>query len=149
MPERMRQLAVLLVVAALSVAAGNETQPPFQVVVNPANEVKTISRDELSKIFLRKVLAWRRWDGEATLPVDQKDGSAIRDAFILWVHKRSVLAVSHYWQQQALSGRGAPPPERSNDTQVMEYVADNPGAIGYVSLDARLQGVKTIQVTAE
>ena len=149
MRPRKRQLAAIVLLAALSSGAGNDAEPAFQVVVNPANEVKTIGRDELSKIFLRKVLARRRWDGEATLPVDQKDGSAIRDAFILWVHKRSVLAVSHYWQQQALSGRGAPPPERANDTQVMEYVADNPGAIGYVSLGARLKGVKSIQVIAE
>lgn len=149
MHERKRQVAVFALAAALLLGAGTEEPPPFRVVVNPANTVTAISRDELSKIFLRKVLAWREWDGEATLPVDQKDGSAIRDAFILWVHKRSVLAVSHYWQQQALSGRGAPPPERANDTQVMEYVADNPGAIGYVSLAAKLHGVKSIQVTAE
>jgi ABC-type phosphate transport system substrate-binding protein len=107
--------------------------------------VSSIRREELSKIFLRKVLAWR-W-GEATLPVEQRDGASVREAFTTWVHQRSVQAVSFYWQQQVFSGRGAPPPERQSDAAVMEYVAENPGAVGYVTLGARLNGVKVIQVT--
>jgi ABC-type phosphate transport system substrate-binding protein len=145
MTHGRRQLTAILVLAALSLGAGGEEAPPFRVIVNPTNVCESIRRDELSKMFLRKVLAWR-W-GEATLPVEQRDGSLLREAFTTWVHRRSVQAVSFYWQQQVFSGRGAPPPERQSDAAVMEYVAENPGAVGYVTLSAKLNGVKVIQVT--
>jgi ABC-type phosphate transport system substrate-binding protein len=140
-----RQLTAILLLATLSLGTSGEEAPPFRVIVNPSNVVNSIRREELSKIFLRKLLAWR-W-GEAALPVEQRDGSTVREAFVTAVHQRSVQAVSFYWQQQVFSGRGAPPPERQSDAAVMEYVAENPGAVGYVTLSAKLNGVKVIQVT--
>jgi ABC-type phosphate transport system substrate-binding protein len=148
MPTR-RHLLLALTLALLSVSASGDEQPPgFRVIVNPVNSLASIGRDELSKIFLRKQLAWRSFN-EATLPVDQRESTAVREAFTTWVHRRSVQAVSFFWQQQVFSGRGAPPPERSSDASVIEYVTENPGAVGYVSPGAKLSGVKVIQVTQE
>ena len=148
MSATRRQL-LALALALLSVSAAGEEPPAgFRVIVNEANSVGSIGREELSKIFLRKQLAWRSFN-EATLPVDQRESSPVREAFTLWVHKRSVQAVSFFWQQQVFSGRGAPPPERSSDASVIEYVTENPGAVGYVSAGAKLTGVKVIQVVQE
>jgi len=139
-------LAIALLSALLSVRAAGDEPIGFRVVINPASVVTSVSRDELSKIFLRKTLAWRSGNAEAALPVDQRESSPVREVFTTWVHRRSLQAVLFYWQQQVFSGRGAPPPERSSDTSVMEYVAENPGAVGYVSPNAKLNGVKAIQV---
>jgi ABC-type phosphate transport system substrate-binding protein len=139
-------LTMALFSALCSVRAAGQEPVGFRVVVNPASVVTSIGRDELSKIFLRKTLAWRNGNAEAALPVDQRESSPVREAFTLWVHRRTLQAVLFYWQQQVFSGRGAPPPERSSDTSVMEYVAENPGAVGYVSPTAKLNGVKAIQV---
>jgi len=144
MKPKRRHLLAAAALALLSVRAAGEEPVGFRVIVNPSSSVATIGRDELSRIFLRKQLAWRY--GEATLPVDQRESSPTREAFTIWVHRRSVQAVSFYWQQQVFSGRGAPPPERPSDTSVMEYVAENPGAVGYVGTATRLNGVKAIQV---
>jgi ABC-type phosphate transport system substrate-binding protein len=144
-----RHLLAALALALLPVSASGEEQPAgFRVIVNPANSLTSIGREELSKIFLRKQLAWRTFN-EATLPVDQRESAPVRDAFTNWVHKRSVQAVSFFWQQQVFSGRGAPPPERSSDASVIEYVTENPGAVGYVGPGAKLTGVKVIQVLQE
>lgn len=143
MNRRRRHLALLALVL-LSVGARGEEAPGFRVIVNPSSAVTSIGREELSRIFLRKQLAWRY--GEATLPVDQRESSPVREAFTVVVHRRSVQAVSFYWQQQVFSGRAAPPPEKLNDAGVVEYVADNPGAVGYVTPNAKLNGVKVIQV---
>lgn len=139
-----------MTLALLSASASGDEPSPlgFRVIVNPANSLSSIGREELSKIFLRKQLAWRSFN-EATLPVDQREASPVREAFTTWVHRRSVQAVSFFWQQQVFSGRGAPPPERSSDASVIEYVTENPGAVGYVSPGAKLTGVKVIQVVQE
>ncbi|HEX4382095.1 MAG TPA: hypothetical protein VH083_04075 [Myxococcales bacterium] len=149
MMQTRRHLLAALTLALLSAGASGEEQPAgFRVIVNPANSLTSIGREELSKIFLRKQLAWRSFN-EATLPVDQRESSPTREAFTTFVHKRSVQAVSFFWQQQVFSGRGAPPPERSSDASVIEYVTENPGAVGYVSPGAKLTGVKIIQIVQE
>jgi ABC-type phosphate transport system substrate-binding protein len=143
MPRR-RHLTAVLVLALLGVPVRGQEPVGFRVIVHPSSVVNLMGREELSRIFLRKQLAWRY--GEATMPVDQRESSAVREAFTAAVHRRSVQAVSFYWQQQVFSGRAAPPPEKLNDAGVVEYVADNPGAVGYVTPNAKLNGVKVIQV---
>ena len=142
----MRALAPLLLLCALAAAA--EEPSDFVVIAHPARHEVSLQREELSRIFLRKQLAWRGF-AEATLPVDQRESNPTREAFTTFVHKRSVQAVSFFWQQQVFSGRGAPPPERSSDASVIEYVTENPGAVGYVGPGAKLAGVKVIQVLQE
>jgi hypothetical protein len=55
-------------------------------------------------------------------------------------------SVRQYWQQEIFSGRGTPPPVRASDLEVAEYVAANPGAIGYVAADAEVKDVKVVQI---
>jgi ABC-type phosphate transport system substrate-binding protein len=60
---------------------------------------------------------------------------------------RDVQAVKGYWQQAIFAGKNFPPLEKSNDAEVMAFVAANPNAIGYVSPAALLPGtVKVIRV---
>jgi ABC-type phosphate transport system substrate-binding protein len=140
--SRLHLTALLLALLSATLAGGEPAG--FRVIVHPSNPASSIAREELSRIFLRKQLAWRY--GEAALPVDRQMSSPVREVFTLQVHRRSMRTVSSYWQQQVFSGRSAPPPERRSDTSVMEYVAENPGAVGYVRSDAKLEGVKLLQV---
>jgi ABC-type phosphate transport system substrate-binding protein len=144
MKTRRQKLLAAALLVLLGFSARGEEAVPFRVIVHPSSVINTIGREELSRIFLRKQRAWRY--GEVAMPVDQGEYSRVRDAFTTAVHQRSVDAVVRYWQQLVFSGRGAPPPVKPNDASVVEYVAENPGAIGYVTLNAKLNGVKVIQV---
>ena len=103
----------------------------FVVVVNAANPVSSLSREDASKLFLKKTMKWST--GAEVVPVDLPEGSAVRDAFTKGVLKKSVGAVKSYWQQQIFSGRGVPPTEKTSDAEVVSFVRSNPHAIGYVS----------------
>jgi ABC-type phosphate transport system substrate-binding protein len=140
---RLRTLALALIVAAAS--RGGEDDP-VRVIVNASSEVSSLDREQLSRLFLGKESRWP--DGTPVVPVDQRSGSELRARFTAWAHHRSAAAVAYYWQHQVFSGRGAPPPERGSDDEVIEYVARTPGAIGYVSSGARLAGVKAVKVVA-
>jgi ABC-type phosphate transport system substrate-binding protein len=116
--------------------------PAFHVIVNPANPATSVDRAFVAQAFLKKV---RRWpDGQTILPVDLTRDSAVRRQWSLDLLGRSVEAVKNYWQQLIFAGRDLPPPELPSDTDVVTYVLQNPGAIGFVSGGAPLRGAKVL-----
>ncbi len=124
-----------------------ENEDSFQVIVHVDNPTPSMSRAEVSRLLLKKVSRWSFGTKPSAHPVDQAQGTAIREAFSLKIHKRKSSAVRSYWQQRIFSGRGVPPPEASSDAEVVEFVRDDLGGIGYVSKAAVLEGVKTLKVT--
>jgi len=138
-------LTLAMTLGGAQLVAGR-TDAPFVVVVSASNPVSSMTRDQASKLFLKKTPTWDNGRGEV-VPVDQPEGSAVRDAFTRAVLRKSVSAVKSYWQQQIFSGRGVPPTERASDGEVVSYVRANPNAIGYVSpAAASAGGVKVVNV---
>jgi len=118
---------------------------PYRLIVNSNNPVGALSRDEVSKLFLKKVPAWH--SGEAVVPVDQSEDAEVRRLFSKRVLGKDVASVKGYWQQAIFTGRGFPPVEKSSDAEVAAFVAGNASAIGYVSSAATLpNGVKVVKV---
>jgi ABC-type phosphate transport system substrate-binding protein len=106
----------------------------FKIVVNESNPADSLTRAEVSGIFLKKTALWS--NGAEAQPVDQKAPSAVREEFTKAVHGRSLSAVQSYWRQQIFSGRSVPPQEVTGDRAVLEWVQNNPGGIGYISAAA-------------
>jgi ABC-type phosphate transport system substrate-binding protein len=117
------------------------------VVVHPSNTVSALSREQLSRLFLRKVSKWP--GGVPVFPVDQRREALARATFTQSVHRRSVEMLTVYWQRQVFSGRQVPPPERDGDAAVLAFVRSTPGAIGYVSDDADVRSVKVVAVSPD
>lgn len=129
----------------LGVGGGTAQQPEsFTVVVHPDNPVTVLTADELSDVYFKRRTRWE--DGTRALPVEQPAECPAREAFSRAIHGRSARAMVAHWQQQIFSGRGVPPPELADDREVLEYVAGNRGAVGYVSPGAALRGVKAVEV---
>jgi ABC-type phosphate transport system substrate-binding protein len=151
MPLRLK-VAVALGVSTC--AAGGmlvHSAPPdgaFRVIVSANNPLTSVKRDDLARIFLKKLT--RSKDGQELSPVDQSARSAVRAAFSERVLVKEGLdkisAVENYWRQQIYSGRGNPPAVKTSDDDVRKFVAATPGAIGYVSEKADLTGVKAVTV---
>lgn len=140
-----RFLAALLLAVLLAPWGGGQ-QPAYTVVVHASNPVSSLPRAEVSKIFLKKVTRWD--DGDPIEPIDQVERSPTRAAFSEDVHRRGVSAIKSYWQRMIFSGREVPPPEVPDDARVLAFVRANPGAIGYVSANARPgSGVHELDVT--
>lgn len=129
--------------AALPVVA--RAQNGFVLIVNAANPLSALSRDDVSRLFLLKRTRWSF--GERARPVDQAESSPVRRKFSESVHRMDVPNVKGFWQEIVFSGRGEPPPERASDGDVVAFVKANRGAIGYVTVGATSPGVKIIAVT--
>lgn len=116
----------------------------FVVVVNAGVPVTTLTRSETGRFFLRSATQWP--NGEHVKPVELARGSPVRAAFSKDVLGRSPGAIEQYWTQAVFSGRAVPPPEKRTDAEVVAYVRETPGAIGYVSAGASTDGVKRVTI---
>jgi ABC-type phosphate transport system substrate-binding protein len=141
---RVRLLCLLLVAAAPPALAEG---PGFQVVVNAANPAQSITRRQLSDMFLKKATRWP--DGTTVEPVEPPEKSMTRAYFLSDVMGgRSALALKTFWQKRVFSGRDTPPVEKGSDEEVVAFVKANPGAIGYVAGTAPVAaaGVKVLEL---
>jgi len=137
---RVGAIAVFLILASTNVWA----QKSYKVIVNPSNPVSSMSREEVSRIFLKKTTKFS--DGRSASAVDLPVNSPTRESFCKDVHGKSSSAVDAYWQQLIFSGRDIPPAQKS-ESGVLEFVRSNENAIGYVSAGADTGGVKVINIT--
>ena len=135
---------ILLVVLLTVITMGTSHGQTYKVIVNNTNPISSIDKSELSDYFMKKETKYL--DGKRIIPVDQKGNSSVRKSFTSEVHQKSVTAVKSFWQQAVFQGKDTPPVEKSSDDAVIAYVANNPGAIGYVSIGATTSGVKTLSI---
>jgi len=139
------RLSVTAVVVLPLAAALTAQQYPFKVIVPSDHPGNAIRRQELGDIFLGKRRQWG--DGRAVLAVDQSIHSKVREAFVWEVLGQSAEAVESYWRKQLMSGGHRPPPVKESDAKVIAYVAENPGAVGYVLADTELpEGVMVLRI---
>ena len=120
--------ALALVVLVVSSVAPPPPAASFQVVAHRANPASSLSRSELSAIFMKRTRSWP--DGTEITPVEQR---ALRERFSRSIHGKSVAFVTRYWQRVIFAGRGVPPPELPNDAAMLEFVKNRRGAIGYIA----------------
>lgn len=132
-------LAVMASIATLAPAQ----DAGYKVIVNPKISVSSLSRSQISSIFLKKLNRWPDSDQSAK-PIDLDSSSPIREAFSQDIHKRSVSNIKNFWQRQIFSGKDLPPPEAKDDAEVLRWVRETPGGIGYISASAATSGVKVL-----
>lgn len=103
------------------------------IVVDKANTVTDITKDDLAKVYKGEIKNWSELGGSDSpiVVIGREAGSGTRGAFeeILGVEDACVYA-------QEINSTGA----------VMAKVASTPGAIGYVSLDVIDDTVSTLKV---
>ena len=144
--KKLAAFAFLLAVLAFALEPPASGQQGYRVIVNKDNPTETLSKSDVSKYLLKKRT---KWDGLSAKvePIDLGEDSLVREAFSKDVHGRSIAFIQRYWQKQIFTGRGIPPPQVGDDAAVVSFVSSQPGAIGYVSQGARIDGVKVVSVS--
>ncbi len=144
----MRKLIIIILFSILGVLLVGVILPAeekdFVVIVNKSNNVSSLSKSQVSRIFLKKVFTWK--DGSSVKPIDLTPDSQVRKTFSQKVHGRNVYSIKNYWQQMIFAGRDVPPLEKGTEQEIIDYVSSYPEAIGYISSKANLDNVKVIEV---
>lgn len=133
--RRMALLAVLL-------ASSSMAQAGVVVVMSSKSDVDSLSRAQVSQIFLAKTDALP--NGRVAKPVDQAEGSAVRNEFYDKVADKNAAQMKAYWSQLTFTGKAQPPRKVSGDAAVKAALAENPAAVGYISDGAVDGSVKVV-----
>ncbi|MEO5694886.1 MAG: hypothetical protein ABIQ72_17260 [Usitatibacter sp.] len=120
---RLLQAAVACLLTLASARAGAE----LVVIANQASGIERLTRDEAINIFMGRYK--KLPSGIAALPVDE--GVEKADFYRALVGKE-LPEIQSYWARLVFSGQGSPPRVMDDARQVIETVANNKGAIGYV-----------------
>lgn len=124
----------LLCVPLLAPAA----EEPIAVIVAPGH-AKGVKKEDVTLIFKRKKLFWS--DGSKAQPVNLPVSSLLRRAFSQAVLGATPEELEKYWNDLYFHGV-SPPFVLSSEQAILRFVAETPGAVGYVpfcAVDARVE----------
>ncbi|MES2258429.1 MAG: hypothetical protein V4724_07920 [Pseudomonadota bacterium] len=132
---KRRTLTTSLLLAAL-IAAAAPALAETVVIVNPKNPASRMFSEQAAQFFL----------GKSTMftPIDQAEGSAIRNDFYHKVADKDAAQVKALWSKLVFTGKATPPREFKSNAEVKKAVADDTKAIGYIDKSAVDETVKVI-----
>jgi ABC-type phosphate transport system substrate-binding protein len=139
---RRELLLGFLAVALFSPDVSQAGEEPIAVIVNKANPVRALSRDELRPFYLMTKTSWS--SGQAVEPFNLPEASAVRTAFDETVLGMSPDEVARYWIDRRIRGDTRPPRKVQSPGTVVALVAKSEGAIGYVPLAEVNASVKVV-----
>lgn len=120
------------------------------VIVHPDNPVNELSRRQVVSIYLGKRNDFP--NGGIALTIDQDSNSLIRQTFYKILVKKSVAQINAYWARLLFTGRATPPRLLTPTKIVIQTVAQNIDAIGYIDsndLNERVKVVYTLKNDAQ
>lgn len=139
-PDAPTVMPALLLFFLACFSAGALAPPAsaqIAVIVHPDNDVNELSRLDLKRLY----------SGEATTFSDLTIQRELSDTFFMAVMGKRDRAVRRLWVRVMLSGRVPKGPVAfRTDAEVIEYVARNPDAIGFVDLSSVNNQVKVVRV---
>jgi len=127
---------------ALSLAMARAGNADVVVVVSSKCALSTLSKDQVMDIFLGKTTRFP--DGAPAIPIDQTEGSRVRDEFYAIFANKSPAQVKAHWTKIIFTGRGQPPKSVLNSVEVRKLIAANPQAISYIERSAVDSTVKVL-----
>jgi ABC-type phosphate transport system substrate-binding protein len=90
----------------------------------------------LKSVFLGKKVAW---DGAGRVVLAVLKGGAVADDFLKGAVDMNASGFNNYWRRLAMTGGGTAPKSFEKEEDLRKFVAETPGAIGFVdsaSVDA-------------
>jgi ABC-type phosphate transport system substrate-binding protein len=131
-------LPLLLAVASVSANAHADVV----VIVSAKSPITSLTAEQTARIFLGKTNNFP--DDSDAIPIDQAEGSPIRDEFYSKVVHKNSSQLSAYWAKVIFTGDGRPPQKLESSVAVRKAVAKNPNVIGYIDKSTVDKSVRVI-----
>jgi ABC-type phosphate transport system substrate-binding protein len=135
--------AALLLAAPPASAQGVDRS--LRVVVSKDNKLASLTTDDLNRIFLGKKTLWE--SGTRIVPAMPEEESTAGEAFLSVTLKKSVSQFRAYWKRLLFSGGGTVPKVFRSSSQLVDFVARQPGAIAVVEAGAVDDRVRVLEIS--
>jgi ABC-type phosphate transport system substrate-binding protein len=135
-------LYAFLLSASVSIFA-HQAQAQVIVIANPSVKASDVSKNDLKDVFTGAATSLK--DGGNVMPILLK-GGAVNEEFVQVYIGKSDAAYRAGWRSLVFSGQASMPKSLDGDAAVVEFVAHNAGAIGYIGKASPHEGVKVLAV---
>jgi hypothetical protein len=134
----MKKILLLMpfLLLMLTAFAPETATTEIAIIVNKENTVDKLSAGEAKLYWLRKIK--KRWPdiNKNIKPADRKSKCAEQDVFYSAVLGMTANDVETYFTQKQYENAEKPQDKFSSDAAVIDFVAGEPGAIGFVNVNS-------------
>ncbi|RLC09926.1 MAG: hypothetical protein DRI57_21225 [Deltaproteobacteria bacterium] len=111
------------------------------IIANKDVPENTLSRKEIKEIFFGKRV---QWSDHRKIHVTTLKDTVIHKMFLKQYLNKSHAKWKSYWKRMIFTGRGVPPKSVRTEAELIEYIAETKGAVGYVSSEGIPDDSETI-----
>jgi ABC-type phosphate transport system substrate-binding protein len=137
----MTRLEFNRVLCALLLGGFTLAQAADRVVVIGHPTVRKLDPATLQRIFTGKTI---EVDGVKVQPVNAAPGLPVRQRFLSQYLQTDEDQYVGYWTVRRYVGKGTPPPEVRQPSEMIEMVGRTPGAIGYLDETDLVPGLNVL-----
>ncbi len=139
----MKKLRALFMLLGAATIVAVQAQAQVIVIANPSVKTVEVSKSDLRDVFTGAAAELK--DGSRVAPILLKAGSVHEEFLQAYIGKND-SAYRAGWRSLVFSGQATMPKSLDGEAAVVEYVAHNSGAIGYIGKATPHEGVKVIAV---
>jgi ABC-type phosphate transport system substrate-binding protein len=135
-------LRQLLVLACLGLVGTAGFAAPV-LIGNKNVATEKLDPATVKAVFLGKKVAW---DGAGRVTLAVLKAGPVADAFLQGAVDMNASAFNNHWRRLAMTGGGTAPKSFEKEEDLRKFVADTPGAIGFVDAANADASVTTLTV---
>ncbi len=113
------------------------------LIVNNSVAQTSISKEDVELVFLGKK---KQWDNGDTIRLAALRKGTVNESFLREYVNKAPSSYMSFWKIAVVSGTGHPPKFFKDEADLVDYVAEKEGAIGYISSTTPREGVKTLSI---
>ena len=129
----MKTTILLAAILLMTMTAFSPAGPQLAIIVNKENPADKLTSGEVKLYWLRKIK--KRWPelNKNIKPADRKSKNVEQDAFYAKVLGMSAADVETYFNARQYESGEKPQDKFTSDADIISFVADEQGAIGFVN----------------
>lgn len=95
---------------------------------------KNVAAEKLDAATVKAVFLGKKvsWDGAGRVALAVLKGGPVADAFLQGAVDMNTSAFNNHWRRLAMTGGGTAPKSFEKEEDLRKFVAETPGAIGFV-----------------
>jgi ABC-type phosphate transport system substrate-binding protein len=141
--KNIRLFSVAMFVVVMLMSACPVLAEESVLICNKDVPDSSLSKDEVEQIFLGRKT---RWGNGQKINFVVMNGGEVHADFLKKYVSKTESQFTMFWKKMVFTGKGSMPKAVTTSEEVLKYVGETPGAIGYVPSPAANDTVKVISV---
>ncbi|MES1168311.1 MAG: hypothetical protein ABUL61_03980 [Oleiharenicola lentus] len=128
----MKTISLRGLIALIVLGLAGTGMPAFAAPTLIGN--KNVATEKLDAATLKSVFLGKKvaWDGAGRVTLAVLKGGPVADEFLKGAVDMTASAFNNHWRRLAMTGGGTAPKAFDKEEDLRKFVAETPGAIGFV-----------------